>query len=126
LNKLKKILIADDDEQLLMSLSFCLGSNNYDVEAVSDGVQALHQIQKANKEQNPFELLITDLMMPNLQGHELVNELQNLNINIPTIIMTGYSEEEFITEIQQKGTRILKKPFQAEELLNAINSSLDG
>jgi CheY-like chemotaxis protein len=75
-----KILIAEDEDQMTHSMSFLLQVGGYDVQTVSNGREAIESITNGIKNNNPFDLLITDIQMPEMTGEELIEYLILKNI----------------------------------------------
>ena len=114
------ILIADDDEEFVASVSDVLGENGYRVAVVRDGREAVQRVLE-----NGFDVLILDLRLPGLGGVEVYMELKRHGREIPTIIVTASAGEEVeaLDELQALSlTGVLTKPFDPEQLLSAIQS----
>ncbi len=114
------ILIADDDPDFIGGIRRILVNNGYRVFTATDGEEAIDRI-----EINNIDVLILDLRMPVLNGLVTYMELQKKGRSIPTIIVTAYAKEEAtaLTELESMSvTGILRKPFDPEELLNAIDT----
>ncbi len=79
-----KILIAEDDNELRQLFKSVLVKNGYNVKSVGDGMDALTEIKD-----NYYDLLISDVMMPRLDGYELVRILRENNIKIPIMMITA-------------------------------------
>ncbi|MBQ4571559.1 MAG: response regulator transcription factor [Bacilli bacterium] len=79
-----KILIAEDDNELRQLFKSVLVKNGYNVKSVGDGMDALTEIKD-----NYYDLLISDVMMPRLDGYELVRILRENNIKIPVMMITA-------------------------------------
>lgn len=116
----KRILLAEDDEEVLRVIRRILEGMGHDVCAAANGDIALEHFENDTK---GFDLLITDISMPgSLQGPELVSELRNLQANIPVIFLSGYPKSGggldgtfFANEIY------LLKPVCLSDLREAIN-----
>ncbi|MCZ6677491.1 MAG: response regulator [Candidatus Poribacteria bacterium] len=95
----------------------------YKVTTRSSSVEAL---EKFCAEPEQFDLVITDLTMPNLTGVQLAQELMRIRPNIPIILMTGFSEMITEAEAKRMGIRqYIMKPLIIRELGNAIRWALD-
>jgi DNA-binding response OmpR family regulator len=118
-----KIMIVDDDLELLEELSTALSANNYEVESVSNSEIAFDIACKVKP-----DLVITDLKMRPKNGFMLVDELQNSYItkSIPIIAITGFfTEKEHFVMMKMAGMKYaLTKPVNPEELLLKIESIL--
>ena len=121
------ILVVDDEENMLLTMQFILEVAGYKITTAEDGQEALERILKARNNGNPVELLITDIQMPRLTGMELIDELNRLEIGIPVLVITGYGDEEMITELSSKGCdEYLDKPFDDENLVERVVNLLEG
>ncbi len=116
----KKILVVDDDDQILKLLTMRLKINNYEVVSAKDGYQC---IQMA-KEEKP-DLILLDIKMPNGGGINAFETLRN-NIDteiIPVIFITSYPSLKVKNQVTEMGASgFIAKPFDIEELLIKIRS----
>jgi len=121
----KRILIADDEENMLITLQFILESAGYKVSTATNGKQAIGKILAEKEKNDPFDLLIVDIQMPYMTGLELIDELRCSGIFIPFIAMTGFDSEELAREISLRGCdEYIEKPFNEDELINFIEKQL--
>ncbi|HZD40279.1 MAG TPA: response regulator, partial [Terriglobales bacterium] len=116
-----KILVVDDDQNLLELVKIKLGSANCDVTVVLDGEEALTAV-KANE----FDLAIVDLRLADQDGITLMDRLHALYPAMPVIILTGHASIESAVEAMTRGAyTYIKKPFDPHELLLQVNRALD-
>lgn len=114
----KKILVVDDEQSMRDTLQIMLESEGFEVTTAENGLKALDAFQK-----NGFDLVITDLKMPSLDGIGLIGELSPSDV--PIIIMTAYaSKDEAITALNLGASFFIEKPFKKPELLNYINRAI--
>lgn len=117
--KKEKILIVDDNEQLLSMMNEFFVDNDYDVVCSLDGVGA----KQLFSEFNP-DIVITDIVMPNVDGIELLIEIRKINPDIKVIVMSGGNKGYADTYLQMADKLgadvILNKPFQLKDLLVEI------
>ncbi|MDA1371044.1 MAG: ATP-binding protein [Proteobacteria bacterium] len=116
------ILLVDDEEELLNSVRGLLVNIGYSVEAYSDAFEALDAFRLLP---GGYDLLISDQVMPGMNGTVLMQKLRELRENLPVIICTGHSEVldkdyEFESEINS----VMRKPFTAIELSHSIDQAL--
>lgn len=86
------ILVVEDDKNLKKLMVTCLKKNNYETFEASNGEEALKILEK-----NYIDLVITDIMMPKINGYELIKELRQCKYNIPILLVTaksGYKDKE--------------------------------
>ena len=117
----KHILVADDEQNTLMTMQFILEVADYRVTTAENGQEALDDILESRNTDSPIDLLITDIQMPGLTGLELVDELNRLKMDIPFLVITGYGNSELEKELTDRGCDgCLDKPIDEEELVNSV------
>lgn len=118
----KKILCVEDSPATQKFISFTLKYKGYDVVTASDGVEGLEKLSGGD-----FDLIILDLMMPRMNGLEVLKEVKSdpRYSNIPVIILTSEkSEQDRETALKLGAINYLNKPFQPPELLDAVAGAL--
>ncbi len=120
INPFKKILLIDDDEHVLQATKRFLELRGYDVTTAPTGLAALKQLEM----QNGFDLIVTDLIMPDVSGFGVISMVKNECPSMPVIAITGWGEipEKLASEV--KADAILKKPFELIELEETIQNVL--
>lgn len=119
----ERVLFVDDEKPLADIGKEMLGRYGYRVTSRTSSVEAL-ELFKAKPDH--FDLLITDMTMPNMSGLELTREIININPNMPVILCTGFSEK--ITEKSAKAVGIkafLMKPVAIDDLTRAVRKVLE-
>ncbi len=113
----ERILIVDDQRDMLDLLKRIIeDKTNYQVDITPDPIEVPRIL-----EENPFDLLITDLRMPHLDGLELLEIIRKKDNQIPIVILTGYGTIESAVEAMQKGAfSFITKPFKNQEILLTI------
>ena len=120
------ILVADDEQNTLLTMQFILEVADYRVVTAMDGQEALSKVLKAREDGDPVDLLITDVQMPGLTGLELMDELNRLEINMPVLAVTGYGTSELVTKLMDRGCdKCLDKPIDEEELVECVAMLLE-
>jgi len=121
LNDMKTILIVDDDTFTTEILMELLEDMGYLVSHAENGSAALKIFQSVDN----IDLIITDIMMPNGDGINLITEIKKKQPDIPVIAVSGVFSEEFITRVDQSGADVFfKKPVAIVDLEKAVNSFL--
>ena len=112
------ILLVDDDNLLRSATSEVLQSLGYHIIEADDGEKAFEIYQE---EKNNIDLLLTDLVMPNMGGFELTLAVRQLNKDLPVIFATGYDKDQSLNnEIHLDNSLIITKPFSFNELSQFI------
>ncbi|KUG21723.1 hypothetical protein ASZ90_008527 [hydrocarbon metagenome] len=120
--KSRTILLAEDDEDTQKLISHILEGADYAVTVANDGIEALTSLK-----QNDFDLILSDITMPNLDGFKLLEIINQKGITAPVIFLTGStSEQDEIRGFELGATDYIIKPIRRKELLlsrirNALN-----
>jgi DNA-binding response OmpR family regulator len=118
----KKILIVDDDKQIVLLLASRLKANNYEIIVAYDALQA---VAMAFSEKP--DLILLDMKMPAGSGISVMDDLRN-SVNtalIPVIVITAYPSIEIQQKVKEMGAvGFISKPFKAEDLLPRIRKVL--
>ncbi len=119
----ESILIVEDDKQVLNFASSTLKSFGYNIYSKSNGITALRFVEKEKPE---LDLLVTDLVMPDMNGQELAEELIKIIPNIKILFASGYTDNHLVHQGQlKKEINFLSKPYSTKNLLKAIRETLD-
>ncbi|WP_101760323.1 EAL domain-containing protein [Oceanicoccus sp. KOV_DT_Chl] len=115
-----RILLADDDPRMLDSLSSLLRLYNYQVETALGGQNAIDKLAS-----NEYDLLLLDLKMPQVTGHDVMSFMSRNNIHTMTIVVSGETSLEDISKALRHGAYdYLKKPYVPEELTATVNNAI--
>lgn len=117
-----RIYVIDDDEQLLKMVGLMLERGGHTVSLFSNPVEGLDQI----KEERP-DLLVLDVMMPNMSGHDVAREIRQTDgiANIPILVLTARSQEiDRTTAIQSGADDYMSKPVTSQELMERVDKLL--
>lgn len=118
-----RILAVDDENDILLIVRTSL-KDEYDVDTASSGAEALQKIQD-----NPPDLVILDMMMPEMDGIEVLEEIRRMTqtATTPVIFLTGVSDKAKIREALDKGTQYyITKPFSYNDLVSKVAIALNG
>ena len=117
---MQKILIAEDDTELSQLFSYVLTGNGYSVTAVQNGEEALDALHREY-----FDLLIADIMMPVMNGYELVHSLREAEQNIPVLMITAKGGFDDMEEGFRSGVDdYMVKPVNINEMVLRVNALL--
>jgi CheY-like chemotaxis protein len=115
-----RILIADDNEVLIRSLAFILEEVGYLVVSATTGLEALAHLQSSAK----FDLLITDLAMPDMEGIELITLLKKSHPDLPIVALSG-SVDGLAIAAEQLGVKYtIAKPCNRSSVLKTVEAAL--
>lgn len=118
---MEKILVVDDEQSLREVLSIMLKRAGYAVTSVSDGEEAIEQLQK-----EIFDLVITDLRMPNVDGMEVLRAVKSASPETVVLIITAFATADSAVEAMKQGAYdYLTKPFQVDEVQLIIRNALE-
>jgi DNA-binding NtrC family response regulator len=109
----EKILVVDDEDIIRESLSYILNKEKYDVDEAANGKIAFDMLKDKS-----YDLVITDLEMPEMKGIELLEEIKKLNVQTNTIVITAYgSVDTAIAALRSGASDYILKPVEFDELL---------
>lgn len=117
----KKVLVIDDNEEVLKTITKYLTHKNYDVVASTNGLDALKMVEA---EDTNFDLLITDLVMPNISGVAIISIVKEKYPDVPIIAITGWGEHPEALATEAKADVVLEKPFELDEFIRIIQDLL--
>ncbi len=121
MTKKQKILVAENNIKFQGVMRLILERHGFEVMVCSDGIEAKKAI-----DQNPVDLIISDYMMPNMDGLQLLKALKKEGKDIPFILITGYGSIDSTMEAIKLGTtEYLTKPFDPEEIVLAVQKALN-
>lgn len=118
MNNVKKMLIVDDEETLTYSLyqSFIISQRDYEVVTAATGEEAAEKLSNTQ-----FDLVITDIKMPGMDGLELLSLIKSRYPATEVIVMTAYGSQEKKEEALKKGARFyIEKPFEIKEIKQLV------
>ena len=119
---MEKLLVVDDDESLSEALQLILLKEGYEVETAQNTSEAFYMISKTN-----FDLVISDLKLPDESGIDLLKKVRRFNEDLPFIIITAYDEStSTIKAIQEGAYDYLEKPLDMNRLKAVVKRALEG
>jgi DNA-binding NtrC family response regulator len=117
----ERILIVDDEEGLRRLLSRVLSRAGYDATAVGSGTEALRQVASQR-----YNLVVTDIKMPEMDGLQLLGELKEFDPSLPIIVMTAYGTIENAVQALRLGAYdYIAKPFENDEIKLTVAKALE-
>jgi len=119
--KNRKILIVEDDEVSRGAMEKVLQSYNYEAYSCRDGLEAISRL-----EEDSFDILITDLHMPGMDGFELIRKAKMIQPDLPTILITGFPTEEVKSKAkEERMDGFFSKPVDWDELYLLLGALLE-
>ena len=113
----KKVLIVDDEEDIRFLIRTLLSKEGYEVEEAGDGVTALEMLSSGR-----FDLMVLDIMMPKMDGYEVMREIQQRGMALPVVMLTAKVDDDSVWEGYKQGaTLYITKPFENKMLVDAVN-----
>ncbi|MDQ1335075.1 MAG: hypothetical protein QG552_2025 [Thermodesulfobacteriota bacterium] len=117
------ILVVEDDESLLRLTQVVLAQEGYHVLATASSIEAIEMVRQQEGE---IDLLLADVVMPEMSGVELANEIKKIRPNIKTLFMSGYARTaELNHETREKAVPFLDKPFTPDRLTVKVREAID-
>lgn len=116
----RKILLAEDDHDMRRFLAKALQNAGYEVASFDNGMAAYHRLRE-----EPFELLLTDIVMPEMDGIELARRATELDPDIKVMFITGFAAVALNPDNNAPPqAKILSKPFHLKDLVNEVQRLL--
>ena len=114
------ILIVDDDENFLRVLESVLREEKHDVTTAHNGLEAIENCRKQR-----FDLVISDLYMPSMDGLELVRRIRAMDTPIPIVIATSERSQTVLSKLLDAGAEsVLSKPVRKDRLKEALDAAV--
>lgn len=114
-----KILIADDDADLRDFLKDELSNAGFSVQTVANGADAIVKVAEQS-----FDLILLDMLMPGLDGIQVIKVLKKIASNIPIIGLTGYVGRGYMAQAMDLDVTTLTKPIVISSLIEEINATI--
>lgn len=117
---MRRILLAEDDESMRVFLARALDRAGYEVCSFSNGADAFERLKR-----EPFTLLLTDIVMPRMDGIELARRANELDPDMKIMFITGFAAVTLNNEASTpKDARVLSKPFHLKDLVREVDRLL--
>jgi two-component system, cell cycle response regulator CpdR len=114
-----RVLLAEDDESMRGFLARALEKAGYAVTASDNGADALEHLHKAR-----FALLLTDIVMPRMDGIELARRATAIDPRLKVMFITGFAAVTLNSETKPKDAKVLSKPFHLRDLVREVEKLL--
>jgi DNA-binding NtrC family response regulator len=114
------VLVVDDDYHMRLALKESLSEAGYAVSVAEDGMEAVEAVR-----QSSYDLMITDVKMPRLNGMELLSQVREMSPLLPIILITGYGTiQDAVRVIKEGAFDYIQKPFNTETLYSVVKRAL--
>ena len=120
--RLETILVVDDAEPIRKMVCSMLSFSGYTCLEAADGHEALAIVRDAP---GSVDLVLTDIVMPEMGGPELARQLAELRPDLPIVFMSGYSDDPVVRMLEHSPALFLPKPFTAAALTEKVRAALD-
>ena len=114
-----RILVVEDDEIARNNICFFVSDEGYRVDQASDGAEAIELLKN-----QAFSLVITDVIMPRVDGFELIQRVQTVSPQTPVLFMSSYPQVDSSKAILAGAAGFIRKPLMLNELLSKMRSIL--
>jgi two-component system, NtrC family, response regulator len=116
-----RILIIDDDENILRVEAAILKDKGYEVETAATGAEAIEKTEKGH-----FDLMLVDIRLPDMEGTEVITKVHDTTPKIRKIIVTGYPTlQNAVAAVNNGADAYVMKPFDVEQMLETVRKQLD-
>jgi len=116
----KKVLVIDDEQIVLDSVSQILIDDNYEVDVSLSGREGLDWAIE-----RPYDIVLTDIRMPDIGGMRVLRDIKRVKSSLPVVIITGYATTKSAVQAMKLGAAdYIEKPFEPEQLLDAVARAL--
>ncbi|MCC6925425.1 response regulator [Novosphingobium sp.] len=117
-----KILLVEDEDMVRAVAERALTRAGFEVTTASDGDEGLEVIESGA----PFDLIVSDVVMPAMDGPSMAREVRKLRPSMPILFMSGYAEEQLRKELDLDNVEFLPKPFTVQQICDKVGAVLAG
>ena len=117
----RRILLAEDEDAMRAYLARALETAGYEVRAVDRGTEAIPLLER-----EPFDLLLSDIVMPEMDGIELAQRCAEISPRTKVMFITGFAAVSLRASREQPDAKVLSKPFHLRDLVLEVERVLEG
>jgi CheY-like chemotaxis protein len=114
-----RVLVIDDDPSVREVVRYLLASFGYDCQTAADGARGL-----ARFDQGGWDIVVTDLAMPEMSGWEVAEAIRRRSSTTPIVLITGMIDSEVMRRADERGLPVVPKPFRVEMLRMVVAKAL--
>ncbi|HEX4515375.1 MAG TPA: response regulator [Polyangiaceae bacterium] len=122
-----RVLVAEDDADMRAMIAAALRAYGYDVMEAANGIELLDTIATgliSGRREDAFDVVLSDVRMPRINGIDVITRLKEARWPAPAIIMTASGDPPFLERLNVLGVRLLQKPFDLDDLRDAIEGAV--
>ncbi len=120
------ILVVDDEEKMRQLLAIMLRAKGHSVDMAGDGKEALEMIEKASEDQGLYDMVISDIKMPEMSGVELLDRIRELDAPCPVVFITAFATVDSAVDAMRRGAvDYITKPFEEDRILLTVERTLN-
>lgn len=119
-----RVLLVEDEDTVRAVAERALVRQGYEVTTASDGEEGLDTLVRTYDEGGKFDLVVSDVVMPTMDGPAMAREIRARRPEIPFLFMSGYAEETLRREIDIPNMHFLPKPFSVQQIVGAVETVL--
>jgi CheY-like chemotaxis protein len=122
-----RVLVAEDDYDMRAMIAAALRAEGHSVIEATNGIELLDAIAAALISRRPedgFDVVLSDVRMPRINGIDVITRLREASWHVPVIVMTASGDTSFLDHLRKLGIRLLEKPFDLDDLRDAITSAV--
>lgn len=124
MNIRQRIIIVDDEPDLLETLADELEEEGFDVVKASNGQVALEHLQKEVSGLDSFDAILSDINMPVMNGLAMLQKVRELGLNTPLVFLTGYADKDKALAAMRDGALdMLEKPYKRDTLISTVTKA---
>ena len=116
----RRILVIDDDFAIRLSLQILLRKHGFEVWTAEDALSAYQDLDRINP-----QLIILDIRLPAIDGIDFLHILQNKKVSAKVIFISAYDDMDFDKAFYMGAYDYIKKPFHADQIINAVTKALN-
>ncbi len=122
---MKRIIIAEDEDQTRRSLAIVLESAGFIVKEAKNGMEAIEELMGGDNSES-VDLLLTDIVMPVMTGLELISTVRKQYVGLPIIVITGYRDDALTNQLSKLDCpHLIDKPFEPDVLINCVTQAFN-
>jgi two-component system cell cycle sensor histidine kinase/response regulator CckA len=119
-----RVLLVEDEDTVRAVAERALVRQGYEVTTAADGEEGLEALGRAIEAESEFDLVLSDVVMPSMDGPAMAREIRRLRPELPVLFMSGYAEEQLRREIDIPNMYFLAKPFSVAQICTAVEDVL--